>query len=184
MRGESVEDRAMDRYADGDDGAFPRLYDAVAPRLATYVRRNVRDGQLASDIIQQTFLHMHRARSTFVRGAAVMPWAFAIARRLIIDAARARAPAPVEVPLDEASAASPRPDGEQVAQAGQLAHRVAAELARLPASQRQAFELVQEQGLSLEEAARILGTSAVAVRLRAHRAITSLRSALERDFRR
>ena len=181
---DGADDRAMNRYADGDDRAFPELYDLVAPRLHGYVRRNVRDVQLASDIIQQTFLHMHRARSSFLRGAAVMPWALAIARRLIIDAARLRVPVPGPLPLDESSAASARPDSEQVVQASQLARRVAHELARLPESQRQAFELVQEQGLSLKEAARLLGTTAVAVRLRAHRAIVSLQSALERDFRR
>ena len=40
--------------------------------------------------MQQTLLQMHRARGSFIPGAAVMPWAFAIARRLIIDGARRR----------------------------------------------------------------------------------------------
>ena len=36
------------------------------------------------------FLQMHRARGSFIPGAAVTPWAFAIAQRLLIDRARRR----------------------------------------------------------------------------------------------
>ena len=38
--------------------------------------------------MQQTFLQMHRARGSFIPGAPVMPWALAIAKRLMIDSAR------------------------------------------------------------------------------------------------
>jgi RNA polymerase sigma-70 factor, ECF subfamily len=176
-------DQAMQRYADGDDDAFPVLYDVVAPRLQAYVRLNVRDPSLVNDIVQQTFLHVHRARSSFLRGAPVLPWIFAIARRLVIDAARLRKAA-ASVPLDDFDAVTPAPSSEEAVGAHQLARRIEGELARLPSSQRQAFQLVREQGLSLKEAARLLGTTALAVRLRAHRAVRSLRSALERDNRR
>jgi RNA polymerase sigma-70 factor (ECF subfamily) len=176
-------DRAMDRYADGDDGAFPALYDVVAPRLAAYVRRQVREPEVANDIIQQTFLHVHRGRSTFVRGAAALPWLFAIARRLIIDAARLRRAEPAQQPLDDETAAGKGPTAEEMVQLRETAGRVAAALDRLPPGQRRAFELVKGQGLSLKEAARLLGTTALAVKLRAHRAICALRSILERDPR-
>lgn len=81
-------DEAMSRYARGDATAFDAVYDALAPQLARYLRPRVRDEARLEDIIQQTFLQMHHARGNFVIGAAVMPWAFAIARRLMIDAGR------------------------------------------------------------------------------------------------
>ena len=37
---------------------------------------------------QQTMLHIHRARDRFIAGAEVRPWAFAIARRLLVDEVR------------------------------------------------------------------------------------------------
>jgi RNA polymerase sigma-70 factor (ECF subfamily) len=172
----------MDRYAEGDDSAFPVVYDAVAPRLGAYVRRKVRDPELASDIIQQTFLQMHRARSTFVRGAAALPWAFAIGRRLIIDAARVRGAAPEQESLDDATAFQTGATVEEVAAGRETAGRIAEELARLPASQREAFELVKQQGLSLKEAAGVLGTTVMAVKLRARRAMFALRAIFERDL--
>src|SRR5258708_6663302 len=83
-RADTPASRAMDRYAQGDDAAFSELYDALAPRLYGYLLRQTRNNARAEDLVQQTFLQMHCARGRFLRGADVVPWAFAIARRLMI----------------------------------------------------------------------------------------------------
>ncbi len=83
-----VANEAMDRYAAGDDAAFSELYDALSPRLLVFLQRRTRDDELAADLLQQTFLQMHCARRHFTPRAEVLPWAFAIARRLIIDRVR------------------------------------------------------------------------------------------------
>ena len=172
-------DAAMARYAAGDDAAFEVLYEALAGRLHAYLRRHAPDG--CDDLLQETFLRMHRARGTFVTGAAVLPWAFAIARRLVLDRARrdGRSPRPT-VDIDPSAMigllVTDRP--EQVAEAREVAQRLTAALARLPGSQRTAFELLKQDGLTLAEAAEVLGTSVTAVKLRAHRAYESLRAVL------
>ena len=78
----------MDRYAGGEDAAFGDLYDLLAPRLYGYLLRQTRNSARAEDVLQQTFLQMHCARGRFIPGADVVPWAFAIARRLMIDGMR------------------------------------------------------------------------------------------------
>src|SRR5262245_36731869 len=78
-------DAAMDRYARGDDTAFGEIYDKLAPRLFGFLLRYTRDRSKAEDVVQQTMLQIHRARGRFMPGAEVTPWAFAIARRLLID---------------------------------------------------------------------------------------------------
>src|SRR5438270_9763174 len=78
----------MDRYARGEDAAFGELYDLLAPKLLGFLFRQTRDRARAEDLVQQTFLQMHCARESYVTGADVLPWAFAIARRLSIDAYR------------------------------------------------------------------------------------------------
>lgn len=78
----------MDRYASGEDDALSDLYDLLAPRLASFLLRRTRDAERAEDLVQQTFLQMHRARRHFPPGAAVTPWAFAIALRLLTDVRR------------------------------------------------------------------------------------------------
>jgi len=172
-------DVAMQRYAEGDEAAFAVVYDALAPRLYGYLLRQTRDSGHAEDLVQQTMLHIHRARARFIPGAKVMPWAFAIARRLFVDGLRRERR---EVPVAEGG----DPDGgpalgasaDALVQARECAARIERVLAGLPASQRAAFELVKYEGLSIADAAVVLGTTVAAVKLRAHRAYEALRSAL------
>jgi RNA polymerase sigma-70 factor, ECF subfamily len=172
----------MERYAAGDDTAFGELYDALAPRLLGYLVRQTRSRERAEDIVQQTFLQIHRARGRFIPGAEVIPWAFAIARRLMIDGMRRgkrEVLASGEERRDEVQeAASLDPAADDLAIAQELAQEIKAVLAKLPEGQRAAFELVKQEGLSMADAAAVLGTTVSAVKLRAHRAYEALRAAL------
>jgi len=171
-------DRAMERYARGDDAAFEELYDLIAPRLRGFIIQRLRDLPSTQDILQQTLLQMHLARRSFMPGAAVMPWAFAIARHLIIDAARAnRADLPLEPDLIDGFRAVE--DGaDEIIEARQLLQRLEAELSRMPPQQRVAFELHKRHGLSLAGAAHALHISVGALKVRVHRARRMLQSAL------
>jgi RNA polymerase sigma-70 factor (ECF subfamily) len=171
-------DVAMERYAAGDDAAYAAVYDALAPRLFGYLMRQTREQARAEDILQQTLLQIHRARSSFIPGAEVMPWAFAIARRLLVDSVRRGRREVLTADGDPDPGASREPAADDVAQARQLARRLEVELSKLPPAQRVAFELVKNEGLSMAEAAQVLGTTVAAVKLRAHRAYEALRSAL------
>jgi RNA polymerase sigma-70 factor (ECF subfamily) len=177
----NVEESAvMERYATGDDSAFAELYDLLAPRLHGYLLRRVRDPQLAEDLLQQTLLHVHRARASFIRGADVMPWLLAIARRLVIDHLRATRHELRRAGEEEAQRiAAPTARADDLVQAHQLALRIKGELARLPEPQRVAFDLYKLRGLSLAEAAEALHISVGALKLRLHRANQALRLALE-----
>jgi RNA polymerase sigma-70 factor (ECF subfamily) len=171
-------DAAMTRYAAGDEAAFAVLYDELSPRLYAFLLRHTRDVGRSEDVLQQTFLQIHRARDAFIPGAEVLPWALAIARRLMIDSFR-RGPREVLQDSDvrvEPAALDPRADDLVLAQ--ELATRMQRELARLPEPQRVAFELVKQDGLSHAEAAKALGTTVNAVKLRAHRAFDALRAVL------
>jgi RNA polymerase sigma-70 factor (ECF subfamily) len=168
----------MTRYAAGDDAAFAEVYDELSPRLYGFLLRQTRDVARAEDVLQQTFLQIHRARDTFIAGAEVLPWAFAIARRLLIDSRR-RGPREILQDSDARDAGvAQEPRADDLAIAHELASRIRRELARLPEAQRVAFELVKQDGLSHAEAAQALGTTVTAVRLRAHRAYEALRAVL------
>src|SRR5512133_3762848 len=88
VAGASRADRAMERYACGDDAAFVEIYDEMAPRLHRFALRWTRSRSTAEDTVQQTLLQIHAARQRFIVGSAVVPWAYAIARRLLIDVRR------------------------------------------------------------------------------------------------
>lgn len=174
-------DAAMGRYARGEDAAFGEVYDGLAPRLQSFLQRYTRDRARAEDVVQQTMLQIHRARGRFIPGAQVVPWAFAIARRLLIDMHR-RGGREVLAPTDDDTltqlmAALDAP-ADDVAIAKEVALRLSAELSRLPENQRVAFELIKQDGLSVAEAAQVLGTTVAAVKLRAHRAYEAMRAVL------
>jgi RNA polymerase sigma-70 factor, ECF subfamily len=171
-------DVAMQRYAEGDDTSFGLVYDSLAPRLYGYLLRQTRDRARAEDLVQQTMLHIHRARSRFIPGAEVTPWAFAIARRLLVDSLRRRRSEVLGTDSEPDGGPDPGPRADDLVQAHELALRVEGVLARLPQSQRAAFELIKNEGLSVAEAAQVLGTTVAAVKLRAHRAYQALRAAL------
>lgn len=168
---------AMDRYATGDDAAFGILYDGLAPRLLAFLRRGTHDDALAQDLLQQTFLQIHAARERYSTRLDVVPWAFAIARRLRIDAFRKSGRESLGEDTDHvpSSSASPHEDLEHRRTA--TAMQTAFEL--LPDAQREIYELVEADGLSMAQAADVLGTTVMAVKLRLHRA----RQALQRAAR-
>jgi RNA polymerase sigma-70 factor (ECF subfamily) len=173
-RGSSPADAAMDRYAGGDETAFAELYDQLGPRLLGYLSRGTRDLGRAEDLLQQTMMQLHRQRDRFVRGAEVTPWAFAIARRFLIDSHRKeKRRRTLERSLAEAE---PRYEtaADDVVTSMQMAKKVEGELARLPDKQRLVLEMIRQDGLSMSEVAQILGTSLNAVKLRVHRAYATL----------
>jgi RNA polymerase sigma-70 factor (ECF subfamily) len=177
--GVSRGDRAMERYACGDDTAFSELYDELAPRLYRFALRWTRSRSSAEDTVQQTLLQIHTARHRFVPGGAVVPWAYAIARRLLIDLGRRgdreelRAD---DVRDPEEPDAAPSP--EEALHRRRVEAEGRRDLAALPASWREAFELVKFEGLSVAETAEVLGITRAMVKIRTHRATVALRGAM------
>ncbi len=179
---EAALNAAMDRYASGDSRAFTALHRALHPRLLAYLTRMSGSSVNASDLVQETFLRMHRARATFAAGGAVLPWAYAIARNVAVDHARAARLRETErLPSDPGPEMVDRggADAESAAIAAQGARVVEAVLARLPPAQRDAFILIRYEGLSVHDAAAVLGATPTAVKLRAFRAYEALRAALD-----
>jgi len=180
-------DQAMDRYAQGEDAAFAVLYAGLEAKLRAFLTRLTGAPSVADDLLQETFIRVHRARGGFATGAAVVPWAYAIARNVWLDhvrSAKVRAKIQVDGGDDKANAADPvtgpEADSEQAAIARETAALVESVLARLPAPQREAFVLLRYEGMSVQDAAEVLGSTPTAVKLRAFRAYEALREALGR----
>jgi RNA polymerase sigma-70 factor, ECF subfamily len=181
----SLLDAAMDRYASGEDSAFHALYRYGAPRVRGFLLRLSGDPALSDDLTQEAFLRIHRARGSFEPGAAALPWAFAIARNVFLDHVRrpkmrriATAPQGESPPE---RLAPPDTQGEEVAIAHEMLEVVRKTLGELPVLQREAFILLRFEGLSVHEAAQVLGATEGAVKIRAFRAYEALREALARD---
>jgi RNA polymerase sigma-70 factor (ECF subfamily) len=175
----------MTRYCDGDAGAFRELYALVAPRLLGYLLKMARERALADDLLQQTFLKVHRARAAYVRGADPLPWIYSIAHRTFIDETRKHKRAVVrvgeaeelpEVPAGLTGESEDRRD-EGRADPELMAAALTA-LAGLPVQQREAVVLTKLDGKTVAEAAEIAGTTVGAMKVRAHRGYEALRKLL------
>ncbi len=172
-------DATMARYARGDMGAFEALHRSIHSRLFAYLLRLSRSRETAFDLSQETWLRIHRGRSTFVQGGAALPWAYTIARNVYRDHLRsARLRPDVLIDRDAEPADRAGSDAEGMAIASEVTAAVERVLARLPPSQRRAFELLRCEGLGVEDAAASLGTTGTAVKLRAFRAYEALRKEL------
>src|SRR5215472_585473 len=174
----------MRRYAKGDDGVFEELYRLVAPRVYRFCSRLAMHQQEADDCFQDTMLRIHRARATYLDGADPLPWAFAISRSVYLDRLRYHRRRPEDlgsandVAEEERLPADDRYSPETAVRARDLQELLTLELSRMSEKSRVAYVLVKEEGLSIKEAAAVLGTTAAVVRQRAHRAYMHLRTAL------
>ncbi|MEJ7732105.1 MAG: sigma-70 family RNA polymerase sigma factor [Polyangiaceae bacterium] len=176
----------MARYVAGDIQAFDALYARVAPRVFAYLISMCRNQERANDVCQTTFLKLHRARNGWIPGSPLMPWLMAIARNTLLDEVRRRARSRGEMTAtgEVPEVADPEDPSSRLSEQEQLsstAEALTRAIEALVAPQREALLLTKESGLSIREAAQVLGTTETAVKLRVHRAYTALRGALKSE---
>jgi RNA polymerase sigma-70 factor (ECF subfamily) len=172
----------MSQYCAGEQAAFHRLYALLAPRILAYLWGLIGEKPAAEDLLQQTFLKVHEARSAYVRGANPIPWIYTIAHRTCLDEMRRRKRSRVRLTKDGTLAgAEPVADVTGIAaetvpvETDGAAAAAMAALEHLPGNQREALILTKVHGRSHAEAAMITGTTPGAIKLRAHRAYVTLR---------
>lgn len=177
----------MAQYCDGDASAFRALYALVAPRLLGYLMKMARERAVADDLLQLTFMKIHRSRAAYVRGADPLPWIYSIAHRTFLDEARRVKRAVVrvgegdELPEQAADLRGESDDRRDEPRADpELVKTTLDALSQLPVQQREAVVLTKLDGKSVAEAAEIAGTSVGAMKVRAHRGYEALRKILGR----
>ena len=164
----------MVRYQAADAAAPRVLLGALSGPLLRFFRAQGSSREFAEDLLQETWLRIHRVRHTYRPGEPVLPWVYAIARRVRVDHYRrnrrllSREITMEVLPERPAAEAGARalPDFET------LVHT-------LPESQREVVTMLKVGGLSLEEVARATSSTVGAVKQKAHRAYATLRAVLE-----
>ena len=172
------DEELMAAYVAGDAGAFSALFDRYAPMLLRIMRRQIRNADDAQELVQQTFLQLHRARADFDTRRRLRPWLMTIAYNLKREYFRRRMRRP-EAPLEYEPPASER--GGHPVERHDEAKRVRRALEKLPAGQRDVIIMHWFEEMSFPDVAEVLGLSVSAVKVRAHRGYKVLRSVLEQD---
>jgi RNA polymerase sigma-70 factor, ECF subfamily len=162
----------MARYQAGDFGAAAMIVDLVSPQLHRFFLAQFASRADADDLLQETWLRIHRVRHTYCTGEPVLPWFYAIARHVRVDHYRkSRRTAAGEQQLE--AAAQPAPGSG-------FHHDETLEslLEPLTPSQREVLEMLKVAGMTLEEVARATSSSVGSVKQKAHRAYKKLRQTM------
>lgn len=177
MTAAASDEELMAAYVGGDRSAFAELFRRYAPRLQRLMQRDLGGAEDAHDLVQQTFLQLHRARRDFRPGAKLRPWLFTIALNLKRQHFRRLGRRP-ETSLSDEEGQEPAARGaDPEARVGDVQLRAA--LLRLPEAQREVIVLHWFEGLSFREIAQAVGASQPAVKVRAHRGYNRLRKTME-----
>jgi RNA polymerase sigma-70 factor (ECF subfamily) len=170
-------DKLMREYQSGSLAAFEALYRALAPRVNGFIRARVRDEARANDLLQETFLELHRSRHTYLPGHSVIGWTLGIAQNVMLRNRRERSQRErIEVPVESLEF-----DDELTPRAAEFELQPLQDaLEQLPPDSRATWWMRNIEGLSFDVIAHRLGIAVTAVRLRCSRASRALRAALER----
>lgn len=171
--------------AAGDRAAFADLYRRHLDSVFARLTRVVGPTPERDDLVQQIFLNVFRALPRFRGDAAFTTFLHRIVLNVACDHLERRHRARrCGEPVDDrqletliAPGASPEQQARQRDQLRRLFHS----LERLSPKRRAAFVLVAVDGLSLDEAATLLGANAAAVKQRVLEARRELAQALDRD---
>jgi RNA polymerase sigma-70 factor (ECF subfamily) len=171
-----TDEELMNRFCQGDTAALDALFERHSSGVHAFLSRLVRDGALAEDLLQTTFLSVIRSRDRYRRGSPVLPWLLTIAGNAARDSLR-RTRLQVEVLAGDDP--PPEPSAEQTHGDPAARKRIEAAFQALPELHREAVLMHKVHGLSFEEIGQALGITATAARLRAHRGYERLRTLLE-----
>lgn len=165
------DEELMEAVQHDDAAAYRTLFERHQARVYGFLVRRTRSTEVASDLYQETFLKVHRARHTWTPGRPFRPWLFGIAANTARDHARKRRRLPVEVELDDI-----RPPVVHERHDARI--QLEAAVAGLPDNLREAFLLGVVEGFDHREVAAHLGITPVNARARISRARAQLRLAL------
>src|SRR5882672_12379928 len=75
----------MARYQAGDFPAATALIQRIGPQLHRFFLAQFSSRADADDLLQETWLRIHKVRHTYRPGEPVLPWFYAIARHIRVD---------------------------------------------------------------------------------------------------
>jgi len=192
------DDVLMRAFAQGDATAFEQIYARHHAALYRFVRRVLGPAcaAQADEVFQDTWLKVVKARATWApQGAAFRTWLFTLAHHRAIDCLRksgreisVERDEEDEAPWEPAAAGAawslwPAPPATSGGAEDQVFWRAAGQrlldcLDTLPAAQRSVFLLHHEDGLAMDELARVLELGFETAKSRLRYAMSKLRTCM------
>ncbi|WP_188490778.1 sigma-70 family RNA polymerase sigma factor [Williamsia phyllosphaerae] len=178
-------DRAVAAAGRGSRSALSDVLESVRPLVVRYCRARVGAGERhslsADDVAQEVCMAVMTALPRYSdQGRPFMAFVYGIAAHKVADAHRGAARVKAD-PVETIPEAMDVDDGpEQMALNADASRRMSELLDRLPEKQREVLVMRLVMGMSAEETADAIGSTAGAVRVAQHRALNKLKSEMMR----
>jgi len=174
----------MERYRDGDAGAFDLIYSRHKGALFRFMLRQCGSRGTAEELFQEVWMNLIRARASYTVQAKFSTYLYRLAHNRLIDHYRSQGGGVLasfdddQGPVLENVAGRRGDDPAVAVDARQQAHRLLQLIEDLPQAQREAFLLQQESNMSVEEIAQATGVNRETAKSRLRYAIAKLRQGM------
>jgi len=169
------DEQLMIRYQENDEAAFKEIYARYDKKIYGFLMRRLGQPDDCAELFQETFLRLHRGRSSYKPELSFKTWLYTIAHNLIRDRFRdkkfsrtSQLSAPTENLIERAA-----PDGSRALASFKEAFET------LTDEQKEAIILSRFEGLRYTEIAAIMGRSTDAVNQLVQRAMRHLRESMD-----
>lgn len=169
------DEELMALYQSGDYDAFECLYKRHSGRVFEYLKGKVSDQAAAQDLLQETFMKVHRSRDLYSSQYPFLPWLFAISRNAVVDFFKSYATRLSQITISNDQMIERLPaNSTNLVPTSQ--HDLASALSSLPVMQKRAIELRYLQDWSFEQIAEDMNTTPENGRQIVSRGIKKIRS--------
>jgi len=167
----------IERAAGGDEKAFRKLYDHYAPFVWRIVyRTSGSDHEIAQEIVQETFVRIHRSLKSFNAASSLGTWIY----RIAFNASQSFWTKRMRYKEKTISLADDEPDPRSSADAYEISEMVKKTLDELTVEDRFLLVAKEADELTFEEIAAISGKSPESLRTRMSRMKEKIRSIVDR----
>ena len=166
-----TDEQLMIRYQKSDEAAFEEIYARYGKKIYGFLMRRLGQPDDCAELFQETFLRLHRGRSSYKPELAFKTWLYTIANNLVRDTLRRKMRSKTTGTTERAANSNELAvlDGNYELQSFKEAFDT------LTDDQREAIVLSRFEGLKYEEISRVTGRSTEAVNQLIQRALRHLR---------
>ena len=166
-----TDEQLMIRYQESDEAAFEEIYARYGKKIYGFLMRRLGQPDDCAELFQETFLRLHRGRSSYKPELAFKTWLYTIANNLVRDTLRRKMRSKTTGTTERAANSNELAvlDGNYELQSFKEAFDT------LTDDQREAIVLSRFEGLKYEEISRVTGRSTEAVNQLIQRALRHLR---------
>lgn len=142
-----------------------QIWELLSAKLRSFLLQRVSDRQVAEDLLQETFLRIHKKLDDIEDEQRMTAWVFQIARNLVTDHYRSKAHAILATVTEDIEI----PTREEENLNEQVEVWLTTMIAQLPDSYRQAVEMYELEGMPQQQIADNLGISLSGAKSRVQR---------------